>query len=759
VRAWFDKNGNAWQTGGQPDPGDPCTILGPLASGLTPGTLNLILNGTENSCGIPTPTATQTYANFLYGTASYTSGTVDGNHPIVLRLFDNRNMYNMPVATALVYSNGGSYVLPVNSAVTDYALSMEYQAGGICTQCWYQVGNPLRYYDTGVSLPADAVNISGPTNLNVSFDDTYKTYGYKGTLTYTGPDFGLGCNPGDPHLGITAYDPLQPNTNLSSGGACENGYSYQLGMAAGTWNLRAFLDFNGNWMLDVGEVYEELGSYTANLGTPEYDFTFSGNCVWGPGCVAFTPTATPSSPTPTPTWTRTPTPPPTPTPTFTSAYRITGVLNYTGGSYTIDADTPLMVFVSPDMDSGTTVPVEVNNSPFEVGVPGPGSYYLVAWVGPETENGPMVGRPYIAYNGTCDIGSATAVNVAGPGNTGVGTIAFGNSCLFTGVYGTIHYTGIGSVSESSPLRVLSYSDSGYTTPDDWDTAVTVNNSRYDIMIMGGSGTHYLRAYLDANSNWQLDACEPYVNVGSYTAGGVVNQDITFGDTNRWNCANYITGTASFTGGPVDASHPILIQTQPYGGGGGMYPSTSVVTNGGAYLAWASSGDNTISMFYKTNGLLPNCSNCIGAGDYYEIYNDSSNYFGTAVNCSPSATVNLAFNTTWRLGGFAGTVTYTGAGTADCDGGSPLGVGTTNQSAAPVTSMGNWTGICRNGDPYSLADWAHMPGAGHSYYLIAFYDTNSNWQFDAGAKYDLFGPYVSDYGETPRNLVFSGTYTR
>jgi hypothetical protein len=761
VRVFFDKNCNAWAMNDQPDPGDPCTILGPLVSGLTPGTLNLALNGTENSCGLPTPTATQTYAHYLYGTADYTSGTVDGYHPIVLRLHDNTNMNNMPVATAVVFSNNGPYVLPVGSSVAGYGLSMEYKLGGSgCLDCWYEVGGALRYYDTGVSLPASSVNISGPTNLNVAMDDTHRIYGYKGRLTYTGPALAFGCDSGDPHLGLAAYNPSQPTVNMASSGACDNGGTYQLGMPSGTWNLRAFIDFNGNWSLDVGEVYEELGSFTANLGSPEFDFTFAGNCVWGPGCVAFTPTATPSSPTPTPTWTRTPTSTFTPTATATSAYRVTGTVNYTGGSYTISPSTPLILFVSPDFDGGVMSPVESNNSAFSVGVPSTGTYLLAAWVGPLVGDGnPMVGRPYIVYNGTCDLGSPTSITVSSPGDTSVGAISFGNSCIFTGVYGNVNYTGIGSVSAASPLRVLSFSDSGYTTEDDWEATIEVNNSRYDLMIMGGSGTHYLRAYLDANRNWSLDPCEPFVNVGPYTAGGVVNQDITFGDTNRYNCTNYVTGTVNFTGGTVDASHPILIQTQPYSGGGGNHSSTSVASSGVSYLVGAVSGSNTVLMVYKAGGISTNCSSCVGTGDYYEVYNDSSMYPGTAVNCSPSAVANLNFNTSWRFGGFVGTVTYTGAGTVDCDGGSPLGVATTNQAVPPVDSVVNWTTVCDSGSSYSLADWSHMPGGGHSYYLVAYYDTNKNHQFDAGDKYDLFGPYTTDYGETPRNLTFSGTYTR
>jgi len=104
VRVFFD----VYNQVGTPPRRRPCKVLpGTYATSQTVGTLNITLASTDNSCGIATPTPTQTYANYLMGTANYTSGTVDGNHPIVLRLFDNTNFYNAPVATAVVYSNGG----------------------------------------------------------------------------------------------------------------------------------------------------------------------------------------------------------------------------------------------------------------------------------------------------------------------------------------------------------------------------------------------------------------------------------------------------------------------------------------------------------------------------------------------------------------------------------------------------------------------------------------------------------------------------
>jgi len=86
------------------------------------------------------------------------------------------------------------------------------------------------------------------------------------------------------------YDPATPLVNRGSGGTCENGGDYGLGigvnsgLANGTWNLRAWYDEDGDNQLDNGERYDELGSYASNFGSPRYDFVFAGTNCWQAAC-------------------------------------------------------------------------------------------------------------------------------------------------------------------------------------------------------------------------------------------------------------------------------------------------------------------------------------------------------------------------------------------------------------------------------------------------------------------------------------------
>ena len=452
------------------------------------------------------------------------------------------------------------------------------------------------------------------------------------------------------------------------------------------------------------------------------------------------------------------------TSTATSVYHITGTANYTGGLFTISATTPLVVYVTTSFNGNASYEMGVNltsnNSSFSVNVPSTGTYYLAVFVGPMGSTGnPRVGSPYVIYDGTNDTASATAINVNTIGNNDVGTITFGNTNTFVGVGGNIDYTGSGVVSSNNSLRVRAYADSNYSTPvPDSGAEVYANNSRYDITMMGLSGTYYLRAWLGQENNSQPQTCASYINMGSFVVG-TSTVDITFGDTYKYNCTNFIAGTVSYTGGAVDASHPILIQASPYNTSGNNY-TTTVATSGGSYYVGATAGNNSLMMSYNYRGTSnSNCTSCSNVGDYYLIYNNSQNYPGTSINCSPSVTgLNLTFDATYRLYGFVGNLTYTGTGTISCNnGGSRLGVVQVSGSAAPFTTY-SWTNVCTSGSQYNLVDWSNSNSSGHSYYIVAFYDVNADNQFDTGDKYDVFGPFTTDDGSTSHDITFSGSLT-
>lgn len=487
----------------------------------------------------------------------------------------------------------------------------------------------------------------------------------------------------------------------------------------------------------------------------------------GSETATYTTTYTASS---TSTKTATPTVTPTATYTPTSAYHITGIVDYNGGSYTINSTTPLVVYVTTSFNGNASYEMGVNltsnNSSFSVNVPSTGTYYLAVFVGPMGSTGnPRVGSPYVIYDGTNDTTNATAINVNTIGNKNVGTITFGNTNTFVGVGGNIDYIGSGVVSSNNPLKVRAYADSNYLTPvPNSGAEVDVNNSRYDITMMGLTGTYYLRAWLGQDNNNEPTACASYFDVGPFTVG-TSTKDITFGDANRYNCGNSISGTVNFSGGTVDANHPIIITTQPFNGGGsGQQPYTSVTSNGVSYFVGAASGDNTLVMSYNYWGTSgSSCTSCLHVGDYYQVYNNNSNFPGTAINCNPSVTgLNLSFNTAYRNYGFVGNLTYTGTGTVTCNNngsgnGTALGVVQVDQPTAPFNAY-SWTNVCQSGSRYDLVDTSHTNSSGHSYYLVAFYDHDASNSFNAGDKYDVFGPFTTDDGSTSHDITFSGSLT-
>jgi hypothetical protein len=147
------------------------------------------------------------------------------------------------------------------------------------------------------------------------------------------------------------------------------------------------------------------------------------------------------------------------------------------------------------------------------------------------------------------------------------------------------------------------------------------------------------------------------------------------------------------------------------------------------------------------------------GDYFQVYNNSLSLPGTAVYCNPSVTgLNLSFNTTYRNYGFAGNLTYTGPGTVTCNnGGSAIGVVQVDGNTAPFNTY-SWTNVCTSGNRYDLVDTSNANSAGHSYYLVAFYDVDASNSFNTGDKYDVFGPFTTNDGSTLYDITFSGSNT-
>ncbi len=145
-------------------------------------------------------------------------------------------------------------------------------------------------------------------------------------------------------------------------------------------------------------------------------------------------------------------------------------------------------------------------------------------------------------NGNVTIGNAGA-------NT-IGTVTLANSYMINGVYGNVNYTGsLGTVNACQPILVSSFTDSGYSTPNDY-LLIDQNNVRYDLCTFNQAPgtTLYLMAAYDASGpcgtgsanafwtgNWPNHVAVQYL--GAYTVGTSTMINITIPDSPPGASAN------------------------------------------------------------------------------------------------------------------------------------------------------------------------------------------------------------------------------
>jgi len=417
----------------------------------------------------------------ISGTVQYAGaqGPVSAERPILILVWDNSFLEGEPVAAVAIETNNSAFEVQV-PAPGEYFLGYVLDTNGDAAP---NVGNPFRVFENDFGTPGDPITAPAE-DLILSFDDAVGMPGIRGTVTYTGS---MGPVGEDRPLQIEVFrghdltDPIAQRPRLAN-----NGDPYQVILLDSRFHfLQVYLDLNNNGQRDDGEPFTIYNDRTEPSGDPLPPDVADLDLTFGDGSL------------PTPTATATPTQPPA---------VISGTIEYTGELGPVSPSKPIIMFLlaSPAFD-GPPVAfalVDTNGGAFVLNAPSPGDYYLGMLLDTNGDNMPAVGDPYEIYN---DRTMPPGDPLAAP-QTGV-VLSFGDAGGLPGAQGTATYTGsLGSVSETSPIRVGVFRDADFTDPMAQSLVVT-NGGPYAFVLLGAED-HYLRAYLDLNNDDNLDAGEP-----------------------------------------------------------------------------------------------------------------------------------------------------------------------------------------------------------------------------------------------------------
>ena len=252
-----------------------------------------------------------------------------------------------------------------------------------------------------------------------------------------------------------------------------------------------------------------------------------------------------STNTPTPVHTGTPCASATSTttscPTPTPSLNFSGSFSYTG-SGTVDGTHLIYVFGGTGLNWLYSNTGTYNLGTNWTGISGVHAYFdlngLCNYWAPSpvpgmryTSTG-VCSNPVIVYNYPVTLTGPIGTTVVGP------SVTLDDSCSFSGVYGTVNYTGsLGTVGLCRRIYVQAFSDPGYSVSLPESAVVSQNNVPYNFVtnyITGQSGLSpiYVRAFFDVDGNGVLSSGDPYSNLGqvSPTSDGLL-LNINFADSN------------------------------------------------------------------------------------------------------------------------------------------------------------------------------------------------------------------------------------
>jgi|GEM_PF-4286098 len=695
----------------------------------------------------------------LSGTVQYTGGNDLTGKSIWVIVFTD-NTLQTPVGATYVTAATGAipYSIPsIASAGTYYIIAVLSSANlmsGIPN-----IGDPLFMYNGTCNNSAmTGLAVGASTVLNITFDNTctYQDGGtpavtatpvasLSGTVEYTGGDSLTGKN-----LWVMAFTDNTLTTPVGGTfvAASTGAIPYSFGVAsAGTFYVVAVLSAanvmsGGPNVGDPMYLYNGTCNRSAMTGlavgaSTVLNITFNNTCTYQGGG---------GSPTPTPTV----------TPTVDLASydnQLYGSVSY-GGAGTVSSSNPIQVAL---IDKGGEATLTSNNSAVTINGIRTGTYTLVVWYRSQgytagEEPKPQVGDPATVVGSTdCNFGTGTPYSFGSATTIDAGTVTFDDSYRVAGVYGTVTYNGSGVVSVNQYLRVELCSDASYAT--DMDNAeVTSNGGRYDLLntsALCGTGSGYLRAYLDLDRSGNLSACEPYTLVGLVTTASDLSalKNITFDDTNRLSCPDYFTGAVAASTFTVDATNFVRVHQSRYNGSWwqGMNNADSA---GASYMSPVTAGAGTylLAAEYNALGVL--------AGQYDSNNYLVGNYVGPAVTVvgytSGAHTQDLTLAGAVQVVGYRGGVTYTGS----------LPLRGNESSTGPqifITTYSEtgctWMHSGPSGEDYGTAQghynipmntWGCM---GTSYELWFVYDTNGNNMLDVGEYYAPLGTHSVNNGSS------------
>lgn len=416
----------------------------------------------------------------------------------------------------------------------------------------------------------------------------------------------------------------------------------------------------------------------------------------------------------------------TATATLTPGACVRGSITYSGSLAAVGINHPLFLglsqsssFAGPNYSQGA---VTVNGAGYNLASPGTGSvylsYYFYAATGVTCEDlsgmlvtGPIKhqGDPYQSYNANC---SLPVDPIPGTSPQTI-NLSFGDSCRMPGISGMVNYTGsLGSVSAGHDLHVRLYTDSSYSALA-VDQGLTCNNTHYNVGLNGGGISQYLQAYYDADGSGDLSAGDPSINVGQVTLSTTANADIQFGDTAPTQTATpsgtqtptgSISGTLTYTGGPVNGSNPIVVMAAGEDGpttfdSEGGFGYTYTVTNGGSYTLANLPANTYIVQAYNAPG------GTFQPGVPMELYGASGCVTGSSsyitVGSGNVPNINFNFGNTNRMYGVSGGITYTGSYTYNSNSQYQLVVVMYDNSAYENNRNSNWTQVASDASVYAI----------------------------------------------------------
>jgi hypothetical protein len=474
-----------------------------------------------------------------------------------------------------------------------------------------------------------------------------------------------------------------------------------------------------------------------------------------------------------------------PTPGQAAAQELSGTIRYTGSRVVSDSQ-PISVYLlafGPPLALLDIAYVSVNGGAFALHASAPGGYALFYSldIHDYRDESSSVGAPFEVYNDCYHFSLAPpemppCADLITVPQAGV-TLEFGDTAILSGIAGTVTYTGAQHVTPGNSLDVEAFSNPQFSGEPDLTFDYAERNGRYELITLGAGKSYYLRAFLDLNSNRQLDPGEPFGACSNAVVAGADQTGVTisFGDDGAATCivpspptptptvtpspsTVSLSGSILYTGthGPVSSTRRILVfltNTPSLSSETTLFLKAKVSTNPGTFsFDVPAAGD-----YYLLYSLDEHNTGSLNVGTPFAAYNSRCDFPADPI-AAPQSNVQVQFGDTCFPSGIAGNMTYTGS-LGSVSAGQRLCL----QAFADADLLTNgWLGPpCganeqNNGEGYDLPTFDTR-----TYYPRAFLDVNGNRALDAGEPFQVYSnksrapadPVVASTTQTDINFTF------